>query len=445
MQFIDRLKFWQKPEVKSGGRVSEIPIQRGSLLDMIFGDGRMTAQAAMQFYRSSSSVAIAVDMIADEVEHLEPVIRTADGKYIQDHDLLRLLNSPNGFDNWAGFIGASARHYLLTRECFYYGGGGVSRPPLEMFAVKPQTISTIENAADRYPQVFMVTDGRASGTYTRLEKGRKVNYYDGNLREVFRVHGFSSRTDETRADSPLEAVALEAKQQIQGRVHNLSLLSNGGRLSLIVQFKDSMSEDEHIARKDRLNTSLAGASNAGKIAVVSSSDMEIHEAGTTNKDMDYAELDAVAREALFLRYKIPLPLVSNEAATDNNMSHAVFQLYDRCVLPLADVLLDGLGRFLLPRYGMDPSRFCLTFNPESIDALVSRRVDMLLNRQKLGVETINELRAQLPNREPIEGGDVLYQPSTLVPVGTDLFTDDNVDSSTVAQRLLEEDANNGDD
>ncbi len=444
MPFYDRLKFWQKPEIKSGGRVSEIPIQRGSLLDMIFGDGRMTPQAAMQFYRTSSSVAIAVDMIADEVEHLQPVIQTEDGKYIQDHELLRLLKSPNGFDNWSGFIGAAARHYLLTRECFYYGGGGISRPPLEMFAVKPQTISTIENAVDRYPQVFMVTEGRAGGTYTRSERARKVNYYDGNLREIFRVHGFSSRTDETRADSPLEAVALEARQQIQGRVHNLSLLENGARLSLIVQFKDSVGEDEHIARRDSIKAQLAGAKNAGNILSVSSGDMEIHEAGTTNKDMDYAELDSVAREALFLRYKIPLPLVSNDAATDNNMSHAVFQLYDRCVLPLADVLLDGLGRFLLPRYGLDPARACITFNPESIDALVARRVDMLLARQKLGVETINELRAQLPNREPLEGGDTLYQASTLVPVGTDLFTDDNVDAATEAARLLAEDANNAD-
>jgi HK97 family phage portal protein len=444
MSLLDRLKFWEKPEIKSGGRVAEIPIQRGSLMDMIFGSGRMTPQAAMEFYRTSSSVAIAVDMIADEVEHLEPVIRTEDGKYIQDHDLLRLLKSPNGFDNWSGFIGASARHYLLTRECFYYGGGGISRPPLEMFAVKPQTISTVENAADRYPQIFMVTDGRASGTYTRLEKARKVNYFDGGLRELFRVHGFSSRTDETRADSPLEAVALEAKQQIQGRVHNLALLDNGGRLSLIVQFKDAMSEDEHIARRDSLNRTLSGAGNAGRIAVVSSSDMEIKEAGTNNKDMDYAVLDQVAREALFLRYKIPLPLVSNDAATDNNMSHAVFQLYDRCVLPLADVLLDGLGRFLLPRYGLDPARACITFNPESIDALVSRRVDMLLARQKLGVETINELRAQLPNREPLEGGDTLYQPSTMVPVGVDLFTDDNVDAATEADRLMREDADNAD-
>lgn len=444
MAFYDRLKFWDKPEIKSGGRVSEIPIQRGSLLDMIFGDGRMSPQAAMQFYRTSSSVAIAVDMIADEIEHLQPVLQMEDGKYVNDHELLRMLKSPNGFDNWSGFIGASARHYLLTRECMYYAAGGVSRPPLEMFAVKPQTVSTVENATDRYPQSFLITEGRPHGNYVRTERARKINYYDGGLREVFRVHGFSSRTDETRADSPLEAVALEARQQIQGRVHNLALLSNGGRLSLIVQFKDSIGEDELLARRDVLNRVLGGAGNAGRIATVSSSDMEIHEAGTTNKDMDYAELDSVAREALFLRYKIPLPLVSNDAATDNNMEHAVYHLYDRAVLPLADVLLDGLGRFLLPRYGLDPARVSLTFNPESIDALVDRRVKMLLDRQKLGVETINELRAQLPNREPLEGGDTLYQASTLVPVGTDLFTDDNIDSQTVADRVLAEDATNAD-
>ena len=444
MAFYDRLKFWEKPEIKSGGRTSEIPIQRGSLLDMIFGSGRMTPAAAMEFYRTCSSVAIAVDMIADEIEHIQPVIQDASGKYTADHEILQLLRSPNGFDNWSGFIGAVARHYLLTRECYFYAGGGVSRPPLEMFAVKPQTISTLENAVDRYPQSFMVSDGRGGGSYVRQERARKVNYYDGNLRELFRIHGFSSRSDETRADSPLEAVALEAKQQIQGRVHNLSLLSNGGRLSLIVQFKDEPTEDEHIARHASINKSLSGANNAGKIAVVSASDMEIHEAGTTNKDMDFSMLDEVAREALFLRYKIPLPLVSNDAATDNNMEHAVYHLYDRAVLPLMDVLFDGLGRFLLPRYGLDPSKVKLTYNPESISALLARRVTMLLERQKLGVETINELRAQLPNREPLEGGDTLYQPSTLVPVGTDLFTDDNEDADSAANRLLEEDANNAD-
>lgn len=430
--------WWEKSdpmpmEKKSGGAV-EVPIQRGSLLDMIYGGGRMSAGAAMDFYRSCSSVAIAVDMIADEIEHIQPVIQDSSGKFTADHELLQLLRSPNGFDNWSGFIGATARHYLLTRECFFYGGGAITRPPLEMFAVKPQTISTIENAADNYPQSFMVTMGRANGNYTRQERAKKVNFYDGGLRELFRVHGFSSRSDDTRADSPLEAVALEARQQIKGRVHNLSLLENGGRLSLIVQFKDSLSEDEHLARRNSINSSLAGANNAGRIAVVSSADMEIHEAGTTNKDMDYAILDQVAREALFLRYKIPLPLVSQDASTDNNMEHAVYHLYDRAVLPLVQVLFDGLGRFLLPRYGLDPSKFKITFNPEEISSLQARRIAMLLERKKLGVETINETRAMLPNREPIDGGDTLYQPATLVPVGTDLYTDDNLDDATDASR-----------
>ena len=430
--------WWEKSdpmptEKKSAGSV-EIPIQRGSLLDMIYGGGRMSPGAAMDFYRSCSSVAIAVDMIADEIEHIQPVIQDSSGKFTADHQLLQLLRSPNGFDNWSGFIGATARHYLLTRECFFYGGGAVTRPPLEMFAVKPQTISTIENAADRYPQSFMVTEGRANGSYVRAERARKVNYFDGNLRELFRVHGFSSRTDETRADSPLEAVALEARQQIKGRVHNLALLENGGRLSLIVQFKDSLSEDELIARRDAINGALGGASKAGRIAVTSSQDMEIHEAGTTNKDMDYAILDQVAREALFLRYKIPLPLVSQDASTDNNMEHAVYHLYDRAVLPLVEVLFDGLGRFLLPRYGLDPSKFKITYNPEAIGALQERRIAMLLERKKLEVETINELRSMLPNREPIDGGDTLYQAATQVPVGTDLYTDDNVDDATNASR-----------
>lgn len=439
MSLLDRLKFWEKTETKSAGKTVEIPIQRGSLLDLVFGTGRMTAQSAMHFYQQSSSVAIAVDLIADEIEHIMPVLMDESGKFISDHEALRLLRSPNGFDTWSGFIGAAARSYLLTREAYYYAGGGVSRPPLELYAVKPQNISNIENAADRYPQNFLVTSGPASGSYVRQQRAKKVNFYDGNLRELFRVHGFSSRPDETRADSPLEAVALEARQQIQGRVHNLSLLENGGRLSLIVQFKDSLQEDELIARRDAINNVLSGAANAGKIATVSSADMEIHEAGTTNKDMDYANLDAVAREALFLRYKIPLPLVSNDASTDNNMEHAVFHLYDRAVLPLADVLLDGLGRFLLPRYGLDPGRVSLTYNPESIEALVARRVKMLMDRKSLGVETVNELRAQLPNREPIEGGDLLYQPATLVPVGRDLFTDDNMDTESRTNRLMDED------
>jgi hypothetical protein len=145
--------------------------------------------------------------------------------------------------------------------------------------------------------------------------------------------------------------------------------------------------------------------------------------------MDYAKLDNTASQAIYQRYKIPLPLVTTEATTFNNMSTAIELLYDMAVLPLADTMFAGLSMFLLPRYGLDPAKVQITYNPESINALKQRRLNEIEQRKKIGIETINELREQLPNRDRVQGGDVVLQPATLIPVGTDIkIEDDDTDN-----------------
>lgn len=112
------------------------------------------------------------------------------------------------------------------------------------------------------------------------------------------------------------------------------------------------------------------------------------------------------------------------------MEQGVQLLYDWAVLPLADTLFSGLTSFLLPRYGLDPRKVKITYNPESIQALKQRKLDELEQRKKIGIETINELRELMPNRDAIDGGDELYQLATLVPIGSDPFTDAN-DASNI--------------
>lgn len=402
------------------------------------GYAHLPASQAMEFYRRGTSVATAVDIIADEIEHIAPVLRDVDGKLLSNHDLVRRLMSPNDHQGWSELIGDAARHYLLTRDCHWYAGGTVNRPPVEIYAVKPQCVSVMEDGRDSFPGAYIVSQGPGQGQYTRAEGGRAfgLRYYDGRLREVLHVRGFSSRHSYLQGDSPLLAAALDVWQQIQGRVHNVALLENGGRPSLLIIFKDTTDADQHRMRTEMIREQVQGAGNAGRIISVSSSDMEAQEMGTSNKDMDYAKLDANATQSIYLRYKIPLPLVSNDAATYNNMESAVYHLYDRTVLPLFDRLCSGLGRMLLPRYGLDPSRVHLTYNPEQITALATRRLDELKKRKDLGLETINELRSSLPNREPLEGGDMLYQPATLIPVGQDLFTEDNATTPEERARAL---------
>lgn len=408
---------------------SSVIVPSGSFLEFALLGGNITATKSMKFYRTNSSVATAVDMIAESFQQIKPVLQGPDGKLDKDHPVIKLLNQPNGLQAWESYVGQLSRHYLLTANTHTSGLGGVRRPPLELYAVKPQHVQPTEDNRDLFPATYRVVVGAGRGFYTRKEKfGEGIKFYDGTLKQLFHIMGFSSNNSNVSGDSPLQAISQDIKQQISGRTHNLKMIQNGGRLSLIVSFKDpdGMEPDEHKERKKRIREDLSGENNAGGIAVISAADTTINEVGKSNKDMDYAKLDTIASNIIFLRYKIPLPLVTNDAATFNNMQTAIGLLFSQAVLPHAKTVFGGLSKFLLPRYGLDPSEWQITFDPLSIPAIKAATLDDIAKRKTINIETTNELRAEM-GKEPIsEGADKLYQAANLVEVGTDLFTDDQL-------------------
>lgn len=391
----------------------------------------------MNFYRTNSSIATAVDCIASAFEQITPVLQTEDDKFINDHDVLSLLKRPNGFQTWQEFAGMLSRHYLITADSHITALGIVANPPIEIYSVKPLNVTPLEDFRDSFPKSYMVVQGVGNGNYVRTRQKKEERFYASNLLELYHIMGFSSRTSNTEGDSLLQAAALEARQQIEGRVHNLKLLRNGGRLSLIFNFKGDdrlIDDDEHQKRKDRINEDFSGSDNASKIAVISGTEVDIEEVGKTPKDMDYAKLDESASYAVYLRYKIPLALISMKASTFNNLKTGIGFLYDVAVLPHADIMFAGLSKMLLPRYGLDPSKVRITYDPDSITALKERLIDLVKARKEIGAETPNEIRALLA-REPVEGGDILYQPANLVAVGEDLLITDN---TRTAEEMLED-------
>ena len=411
------------PEKKAQSSALIWPLVEGSFLEYALAlGGRITAQQAMYFYRTNSTVAISVDKIASKVEQIDPVLKTEDGDLVKEHDVLTLLRRPNPFDTWQEFIGKVSRHYLLKHDSHLSMFGNFSRPPLEIYAIKPQNVS-VTSAKDNFPAIYSITTGPGIGKYFREDEGNGIRFLSGAFKELYHIMGFSSRSDELQGDSPLEAAALEARQQIKGRLHNLAILENGGRLSLVFSFKDpdGIDDDEHKSRKRRINEDLSGSANAGKIAVVSGAEVDVKELGATNKDMDYAKLDRVASDAIYLRYEIPLPLISTDASTYNNMENALFDFYENTVLPLADILLSGISKVILPRYGIDD--MTLTYDPESINLLIRQKLKEIKERRDINIESINELRSLIPNKEDVDGGEVIYQNATLIPLGEDITGD----------------------
>ncbi len=410
---------------------------QGSLEEFIIGSGtNVSAKKALEFYRSSSAVAIAVDMIADEVEKINPVLVMEDGTIDESHEILDFINQPNGFESREEFIAQIARNWLLTHDSVFYTEGSENSPPIAAWAVKAQAISITANR-DTYPDAYGVTNGPANGNYRRNANGSVWRFQDTPLREVYQIRGFSSNSENTFSDSPLLACVLEVRQQLEGKNHNLKLVENGARLSMIATFKDIMTRDGQKAAIQLLRETFSGSNNAGKIAVAfgGPGGVDYQEAGMNNKDMDYATIETMSSQSIAQRYKIPLPLWTNDASTFNNMDTATKQFFKSAVLPCFSTIYSGIGKNWLPRYKLDPAKVTISYNPNDIDSIRKEYLEEL--RQKFDMRAIstNEIRDKI-SLEPKEGGDEIFVPSTMMPMDSDFSSDmDNMSAQEAAESI----------
>jgi len=410
-------------EKKSSGVVTKFPEQLEQFIK--FGiQGASSPGAALRFYDQSTAVSIPVNIIAESFASIVPILEV-DGEIITSHSVIELLKSPSPFFDKSLFFETIAKHYLITGENEIVALGNVDRPPIELQPISPANVSPVEGNGG-LAQSFTVSGTTLTGQYNlELKKGR-ARYLGGKLRELKQTRNFSTRDNSLlRGTSPLKAAADEVTQDILGNRHNVSILEQGGRVSLIFHFKQNFNGDDFEEIKQRVRAQYSGAQNAGKIGVTSGDNLDIKEIGTSNKDMDFMELKKMARQAVALQYKLPIVLITTDAATFNNYSTAKLALYDDAVLPLADRLFGSLSEFLLPRYGLDPATARITYDKSKITALQSRTLDEVSKRKTIGVESWNELR-ELMGRGSFIGGDEILAPANLIPLGIDEIDENQI-------------------
>lgn len=399
--------------------------------------GELNFKRAYHFMETNSSLSLAINKITDAVEMIQPVLRMPDGKVDEQHEILDLLRQPNDHETLMDLVGRLAQDWLLTHNAIFVAIGNLNAPPSSLYSVPMHHVSIKKDKGDGFPSEYKILEGPVKGTYRRQNEDdrprrrrrgveRRIRYVADNLRELYHIRGRNTRGNSLVGTSPVQALALEIQQQILSRKHNLAVLRQGGRLSLVAIFKDTMNQDQHNERHQSVNEQIGGADNAGKIAVLSDRELELKEMGKTNKDMDFLNLDNMAFKTIMNTYNVPLPIVLTDAATDSNVSHSIGMFYDNAVIPAHERVMNGLSRLLVPRFQLALGQYRLTHNAEEIPALLQRRLEQIKNRKELNLETPNELREMLPNREPLgPEGDVVYQPATLVAMGADQFTDDN--------------------
>ena len=402
----------------------EVPLGQATSDFLKFGyTNAHSPSSAMGLYDQSSFVSIPVNKVSKPFSTISPVLynmRTK--KTTSDHAVLDLLRKPCPAFTQELFFKTLANHFLITGDCAYVAAGNITRPPLSVSPISPADISAIEGD-DGLASSYHIGGMYYPGTYSSLYKENEQHFYDDQFAELRLIRDYATdRGSRIRGQSLLKSASRDVRQAVLGTEHNVSLLEKGGRFSMIFNFETDMDADDYKVMKQRIMSQYGGASKAGTIGVTNGEKLRIVPMGANNVEMDYANLTEMIKQTLALLYDVPLPLVSLSASTMNNYEIANLALWDDAILPLAKVILGGLGEVLLPRFGLDLGEWRLIVDREQITALMMRTLEELKIRVANGLETRDEMRSVL-GREATVGGNQFYIESTKIPDGTDIADD----------------------
>lgn len=374
------------------------------LMRAMFGGNEIRPADAERLYSSVSTLAICVDMIANEIAKIKPVVKI-NGEKVLDHEVNALLAYPGYGRSGDQFSKELAIEFLLTGNANLFSMGNSNRLPTRLDLFKTAHCTPIEGH-DGWPERYLVNEARRSFNFRRVEVSAEgQRYFDGDvngvaLRELVPIYDPGGR-HKGIGRSKIEAVRAEMEMKYSGVLHNLGLLRNGARLSGFLIMKERMDADMVEQLRDDFQALATGPENAGKVQFLQGEGSFIP-AQSTAKDMDWARMQELAEQALEKRYGIPAAMFATDAQTHNNYNTANKLFYETAVLPNFKAIYDALANHFTQRMG-GQAYIELTHDPLSIPCLAAQAADDAQGLFNSKIITTNEARDRI-GMEPLPGG-----------------------------------------
>ncbi len=256
------------------------------------------------------------------------------------HDaLLKLATATSAGQS---LIETLAAHLLLHGNAYVQILKGADGRPVELFALRPDRVSVVTDAAG-WPVAY---DYRIDGTLSRLA----VEDEDGwpGLVAIRALHPL----DDYRGVGALAAAWQAVTIHNAAADWNLALLENAARPSgaLVYEAGDgaALTQDQFERLRGELDAAFSGATNAGRPMLLDGG-LKWQSMALSPADMDFATLKSAAARDIALAFGVPPMLLGlpgdNTYANYREANRALWRL---TLLPLANKLLTALAEGLAP-------------------------------------------------------------------------------------------------
>tara|TARA_R110002110_G_scaffold27125_9_gene99028 strand:+ start:10 stop:1635 length:1626 start_codon:yes stop_codon:yes gene_type:complete len=315
-------------------------------------------------------------------------------------------------------------------------GPDMGNEPKELYTLRPNRVKIVGGYREWPKRFDYVVDGQVDASYD-------VDQSTGES-DVKQIKLFNP-LDDWYGLSPIKPASADVDQHNLSARHNVMLLLNGARPSGAVVYRPkdeqgvmtTMTDAQREQLRQDLVHRFEHVDNTGRTMILEG-DFDYKEMGMTPKDMDFGILKNYAARDIALCFGVPAQLVGiPDAQTYSNMAEARLALYEETIIPLLHHIESDLNEWLTPMFGED---LTLLYDVDAIPAITERRrmiYENILRAVNEGVLTRNEARERI-GLEPITGGDEIYLPSNLFPLGEPVPQPEQPRSADEAEKLAAE-------
>lgn len=429
-----------------------------SLIDFLLGRGqfKLAAHLINRYYSTCAPLSDSVDMLSEKTATIDPSVwDDTKNEWDNDHPLLTLLKQPNMLETYEDFMERAVALYVLHGEVFFMSTGRINGEPLELFVVSSQSVLVEINQSDGFVDKMRVQDSISQSTFYRHEVEGRFRYYDvlpGQnvnfaMKELIQLKHFNPNgfIIPIHGLSILQSLYFEIEQWLASGKHNLSVLLRGGTPTGIISTDANLgglTKDQRASLREELDNFLAGAENAGRIAIVDNG-LKFNSTSQSNKDMDFRELKKDLKNIIYNRLGIPLPLVNEETMTMANREQSQIQFYMNKIIPLTHRIYSYITLFVMYRYA-DSENKILKIDTSNIPALEPLKIDKTTKLIDFGILTINETRSLIDFDELANGGDIIYGPASNIPIASNEELPERIEPDNSDDSNEDEDENDDD-
>jgi len=323
---------------------------------------------------------------------------------VKNHPILELLDKVNPYLSFPDLLKITQIYKDLAGNAYWWiikSGDTIT----EIWPyLRPDRISVIPSAINFIEGYKYLVPG--SGEFVKFSANEIIHFK------------YPNPLDPYCGVAPMEACYLAYNTYLRSSEYNNSFFGNNARADFILNVEADLGDDQRKQLMTQWENRHKGTGHEHRMAILSGGKGNVLQTSMSAKDMEFIEQMKFTRDEILAIFKVPKALLDPQELNYASAKVAKEIFLNEVIVPLMKDFVSTLNEFLLPQYN-DDSLFFDFEHPAEEDPIT--KYERYKTLSLVNAIAPNEIRA-MENLPPFEGGNNIYMPFSVAPVGGEVET-----------------------